>query len=353
MKRNRTMAVLPLLLISRAVLAQSACSPLVPDDVCLMEHLIYEQTDFRKTEDVRRDMVGLKNLLIAHDGDSSTIKEHILGLTGHVIAESNEVRAPHDIISQADGQPTLFGVMAQLEAYEKANGPIVPLDWTVPQGMHLLSFNASREYDAESDRTFYQASFYMPLEQAGIIEQVQLIRYPNQIIVDKQAGIGNWGEEINLGIPCATLSTRRTSPIEDGLYLLNLQVHGQPRVNGWFILSQSASSATPIVRSPTPHEVFRTGLPTFRWVDFKSPEYRPFELRKRMISTYGNNSPTGVAQQWSKNSTNPDASESITPDPALTAGNYSFHLGFQERWFLGGMLLGRSSATRVNFSIGK
>src|SRR5688500_4994229 len=105
------------------------CSPPLPQDVCAMQERIYLQTDFKNTEEVRSLMVGLKDLLITHDGASTFIREHVLALVDHVIEQAHSVRAPWQILSAVAGQDLLFPMGKTLREYEKQHGEILPMDW--------------------------------------------------------------------------------------------------------------------------------------------------------------------------------------------------------------------------------
>jgi hypothetical protein len=350
-------AVAALLAAIPSAYAQSPCSPTVPEDVCQIEQTIYVQTDFKNTDQVRQDLLNLKNLLIRHDGDSSVVKEHILGLFDHVIEEAHEVRAPKDILAQAEGKPNLFGIYDQLKAYEKQNGPIVPLDWSLPDEIHFLVSDNTRRYDADSDRTRYDIGLFGVLAPGASVDQVQLIRYPNEILIDKQSNIGDCKEGTADSFPDISCGVDRPdSPGSNGLYLVNIQVKGKPMTHGWFVMSRTQVSATPVVQSPVLNQNYKTPTPTFHWLDFKSSEYRPFEQRKRKLSVYEHSSQSST-QRWSFNEIYPDSSESKTigtlGDGAttLSPGDYSLHAGFEERWFFGEMLLGRVGTTNVPFTV--
>src|SRR4051812_19722397 len=56
--------------------ADSHCSTDVPVDVCKIETMIYMQTNFKNTTEVRRDLLGLKDLLVKYSSGPVHIKEH-------------------------------------------------------------------------------------------------------------------------------------------------------------------------------------------------------------------------------------------------------------------------------------
>src|SRR4051812_43405041 len=86
-----------------SVASAAACPPLLPKDVCRMQKQVYLETDFKQTDSVRAAMVGLKDLLIRHDGAAAVVREHILGLVDHVIEKAHQERAPWPILATATG----------------------------------------------------------------------------------------------------------------------------------------------------------------------------------------------------------------------------------------------------------
>jgi hypothetical protein len=347
------------LLASQAGFAQSPCSPAVPDDVCSVEQMIYVQTDFKNTDQVRLDMTSLKQLLMKYDGGDATLKEHILGLVDQVVEQAHEVRAPRDILAQAAGKENLTGIYDALKAYEDKNGDIVPLDWKVPAGIRYLVFDNNRKYKPATDRMSYDFGFFTVLDKGATLEQLQLIRYPSEVLIDKQSGIGEWDTGTLIGgYPYISIGSGvRDHLAKDGLYLLNIKMPGQPLVNGWFIVSRGSSTADPSIQSPTINATTNR-TPTLTWTDFKSPEFRLFEQRKRVVRIHREDVEED-RQVFHQVQVYPDATQTATVGQnsmpgdvsSLSPGTYSFTVNFEERWFMGGLLVGRNSYTTVPFSV--
>jgi hypothetical protein len=329
------------------------CAPAVPVDVCSLEDKIYTGTDFKSTQEVRAVMVGLKQLLMAHVSDSSVVQDHIVGLVEHVVEEAHEARAPREILAEAEGQPNLVSIHEKLAKYETQKGPIVPLDWALPDDIQYFVFNTMRHYNPVKDRTEFDFGIFGILNQPGSIEQVQVIRYPNEVVLDRQAGIGDWTEgHLDTSEPIIQFGAE-SQPVgqKEGLYLLNVKARGKPMVNGWFVLSRTTASASVVVRSPSPGEVYRTGAPTFRWSDFKSPEFKPFNQRKRMLGIHWRGA--GIHEGlWHTSEVYPNSSESDRVN-GLENGSYAFKAQFEERWFFGSLLIGRGATTEIPFSVSK
>jgi hypothetical protein len=349
------------LLATQLSFAQSPCAPAVPDDVCSVEQAIYVQTDFTDTDQVRQDMVSLKQLLMKYDSADSTLKEHILGLVDQVVEQAHEVLAPRDILAQATGKENLTGIYDALKKYEDTHGDIVPLDWRVPQGIRYLVFDNNRHYKSATDRTTYDFGFFTVLDKGASLEQLQLIRYPSEILIDKQSGIGEWDTgTMKGGFPYISIGSGVVDhSAKDGLYLLNFKVAGQSMVNGWFIVSRGSSTADPSIQSPAINATAGHN-PTLTWTDFKSPEFRVFEQRKRYVRVSKEDTDSSRSV-WSLSQVYPDATQSVTVGQdvtrgnvtSLSEGNYSLQVNFEERWFMGSLLVGRNSYTAVPFSVMK
>jgi hypothetical protein len=341
--------------------AQSPCAPAVPDDVCSVEQMIYVQTDFTNTDQVRQDMVSLKQLLMKYDAADAMLKEHILGLVDQVVEQANEVRAPRDILAQATGKENLTGIYDALKKYEDTNGDIVPLGWRVPQGVRYLVFDNNRHYKSATDHTTYDFGFFTVLDKGASLEQLQLIRYPSEILIDKQSGIGEFGTgKMQGGFPYVSIDCGTDDHVaKDGLYLLNIKAAGQPMVNGWFILSNGSPTMDPSIQSPTVNATVGHN-PTLSWMDFKSPEFRGFEQRKRVVRVNKEKADSSKSV-FNFTQVYPDETQSITVGDDLSPGNvsslgegnYSLGVNFEERWFMGSLLVGRNSYTTVPFSVMK
>jgi hypothetical protein len=347
---------------ARFSFAQSTCAPLLPRDVCELENQIYTQTDFKKTEDVRAVMLGLKALFMAHVNDSVVVQDHLVGLTEHVLEAAFEARAPREILGAADGQPHLLKIHDRLMKYEKEHGPIVPLDWRAPENLFYLVPAVTRVYNPVKDRTYFNFDVFAVAKEENSVEQLQLIRYPNEVIMDRKAGIGIWdeGHLAPNSWPNFTLGTYNLPKApKDGLYLLNIKARNQPMIHGWFILTRATSSANPTIQAPSPNEKLHTSDPMFRLADFTSPEFKPFQMKKRILKIWQRNTEDDKSV-WSSAQVGPVASAvTVSEAPnrtgvsSLENGSYALKASYQERWFFGDLLIGRHSTTEVPFKIAK
>jgi hypothetical protein len=108
------------------------------------------------------------------------------------------------------------------------------------------------------------------------ISQLRLIHYPNRVILDKRAGIGEFADEPDPRTPGELnfwmASDYRRESNEEGLYLLDLEMKGGEKMQGWFFLSKPNATESPEVLSPSINQAFETRTPTFHWKDFISSE---------------------------------------------------------------------------------
>jgi hypothetical protein len=332
---------------------------LLPADICDAEREIYARTDFHRTETVRQAMVRLKNLYIGHAGESRTVREHILALADAVIAQAQRVRAPRGYYGPRAGRAEVPAIDRELRAFERKFDPVVPLDWELPEEIVLATFVVEKYYEPSRDRTEFRFGLFGGLTRPGIVESLRVTRYPNEAVLDKHDA-GAWHETLvdRSRQPVFSLSgTSGASPIEEGLYLVTIQIHGKAPVNGWFFLSRITPSAIPVVQTPALNETFATPTPVLRWLDFHSPQFRPFERRKRRIAIQSVESPDVV--DWTSSVMNPEPAVALTVGAQtgelreLRAGAYRFHVSFEERWLVGGgFFIGRTSTTVVPFRVG-
>jgi hypothetical protein len=165
-------------------------------------------------------------------------------------------------------------------------------------------------------------------------------------VMDKQSGLGAWevtpgeegGEELWAAGQCGP------TPPGEGLYLLTLKMKGEPEVKGWFALNHHASSASPYFLAPVKGAKTST-TPTFRWDDFRSPQFKKWETRALTVLLFDPS--WNIAWlQWFEA---PDATE-VTSAP-LKPGHYEAVVKFQERRRFGGLVLSRDSAIALPFEV--
>jgi hypothetical protein len=67
-----------------------------------------------------------------------------------------------------------------------------------------------------------------------------------------------------------------------GLYELTGRLETGTTFSGWFVVTEPLASTTPVLTFPE-GQVFTTPTPTFSFVNYTSPEHRPFEARTLLV----------------------------------------------------------------------
>lgn len=245
------------------------------------------------------------------------------------------------------------------KAFDLMGDKGLPTDWYLPD--EISHFRVSVRV-RENTRRHYSIGVGGHLQEAGLISQLQLIQYPDRIILDKTAGIGNW-EETNPKEPEFNFRAEGSRrPVESGLYLLKVELTNGKRVDGWFIVDPNLNSSdAPVVHSPKDQQVFITDQPTFRWQDFRSPENRGYETRGLWIGVSRSEPPQYEWQElwylWQRPIVITEATIGKSHDgvgvEALENGNYVFVVNFIERKKFGDIYLSRDSQTQKNFKVKK
>jgi hypothetical protein len=144
----------------------------------------------------------------------------------------------------------------------------------LPSELSFLQIN-SRRTDKDGKVTY--ALSVMGDGSFKAIEQLQLIRFPNRVLIDKRAGV--FEKLSDFGVRRQGLDVRfyyqskgESRPVEDGLYFLTAEYDGGKRIERWFILSHSAPETSPQINIVGENESALSGSPTFLVTDFwRSP----------------------------------------------------------------------------------
>ena len=252
-------------------------------------------------------------------------------------------------------------VLSLLErAYETAPNGNLPVDWHLPAEIHSMYVGVKYH-----DSGTYTFRVYGATVHPESIAELQVVQYPDRVVLDKNAKIGSWGT--HTGIDTMRLSFELQSDpsrqgVSSGLYLLNLTLTDGTRTQGWFILDDDVNStAAPALEVPAANQVFATGNPVLSWPDFVSPERKSFDRRTTWvgISTneppgYGWNEIFGYydpASQARQLTVGPGGSPGSVA--ALPPGSYKMGLDFHERRGFGDLDITRDSVTFRSFQVTK
>ena len=357
----------PFVLCVLSLLLSGSANATDPRSYIAAVHDQYLSTDFQSEDDVAKLLSAVKSGLEKAQSavpEDLTAEENLLGLFNQVLIQAEEERTPKDLLKVATGKKNLESIFAKLKDYEAKHGKIIPVGWSLPEEFKIIVAEVDRKYEAYKGKVEFAFGLYVWLnDNEEMPEQMQVIRYPNTVILDKEGCVGDWSDGRKWQTPSHAFSFNAegdTNPPKNGLYLLNIKMKNKPMVQGWFVVNEMTLNEGPLVSAPFSGQVFKSSNPTVRWVNFKSQQFHDFESNKRQLSVYKieNDSRKGV---WGRQEVFPDDSESFVvddstdtgghPHVSLSDGNYQFEVNFQERWFFGDILMQRASGTRVPFTI--
>jgi hypothetical protein len=237
------------------------------------------------------------------------------------------------------------------EAYKEARLGKVPVDWKFPAGITDVAF-AIKHYE-RPDGENYAVKLSGRMPSRGLLKQMQVIRYPSEVVLDLSAKIGDYEEQAEDNEWYFELHGKRTAqPAAEGLYLLNLELTSGEITHGWFILSNLTSSQTPLVKTPRVGQTFITATPTMKWDDFISPEYNGRDNRSIYLEVAKSDAPKyDWIDIWHLHETDPTRTEVTIGDGGLEDGRYVFAVTYNESRKFGDLTLARRSVTLTPFHI--
>ncbi|MFZ3230653.1 MAG: hypothetical protein WA160_10650 [Pseudobdellovibrio sp.] len=321
-------------------------------------HELYLSSDFKKTEDKYNLLMSIKKGLEdvqKEKPENAVARENLLSLYNQFLEEVYTKQFPQEIMKAAQGQENLETVFPKIKKYQKEKGEIIPTGWSLSEDFKTLVVSQERKLRQPNNKIEYSLGYFGVMHDGKEIpEQFQLIRYPSEVLIDKEKNIGSWSKGIfGTGKKFSAGSEISSNEVKDGLYLVKIRMAGQKeQTNGWVIISPMKAPEAPIVLSPKISQIYKTANPTFKWENMTTANFRNYESRKRML-TVGSIGEKGWEKVWSASQIGPDDSTSIqlSESDKLKNGKYSFISSFQERWFFGDVLMQRQTATSVAFSI--
>lgn len=301
-------------------------------------------------------------------------------LSGSVFAEPMPaaVRRAHDAYLRGDGNALVFEIKSALE---QSNGQgatkqnmlglyaaavkndlfkNVEPRWHLPKEITYASFESHRRYKVENGKVVYFLAVAFGIQNGATLDQLQIVRFPNEVIFDKAANIGDWNIKSDPKETDVWAGNSQTvMPNEEGLYLLNVQIKGQALVQGWFILADKNSSASPVVTSPKVGQAFSDDQPLFKWNAFASPEHKPGEKTRIdvRVNRAGGDEPEVVQVRLIDSKAtaykygDKAAVKEFNGPERLSAGDYMASITYREAEEFGGLQIRRTSSTKVPFSV--
>jgi hypothetical protein len=221
----------------------------------------------------------------------------------------------------------------------------------LPSG--CFSFVETHLKQPEGER--YKLSIWLNAPTDSRVAQVQLVRFPNDVILDKEAGLGFYTADKRadgtFDLALSTAGGGLREPPAEGLYLLNFRLDDGSVTQGWFVLDNLTSNAMPVVAAPAVGAHLPPGPVSFRWEDFRSSSYDPCESRRLRINI-GKNLPQYPYWEptWKFSQQNPTAT-SVESD-AVAPGDYWVTVAYDETRQFGDLTLTRNSRTGRPITVG-
>jgi hypothetical protein len=233
-------------------------------------------------------------------------------------------------------------------------------DWHLPGEIRDMNITVRRSFNNEDKFSIVVRG---TTRQPKVIKQFQISHYPDQVMIDKAMGLGEWEENQESGKYSFGIESK-VSPqkLETGLYTLNIELENGAKTQGWFLVDEDMTASTsPIVQSPARGETFNTGNPTFHWSNYVSPQYKPYERRWFWSGVSKVEAPQyNWEEKWKIYQENPTIHQATlgvngnfdSPDDhKLEAGNYSVTFNYKEFKTFGDIEVGRASNTVRNFTV--
>ncbi len=265
-------------------------------------------------------------------------------------------------LEQSGGQSAIKKNMLGLYAAAARNGLLknVEPNFQLPKELTYAGFESQRRYKVENGKVVFFQAVSVGVQNGATLEQLQVIRFPDQVVFDKAANVGNW--YVSSGTSETDLwggSSQTVTPNEEGLYFLNVQMKGQPMVQAWFILTDKNSSASPVVNSPKPGQVSSDDRPLFKWKAFHSPEFKQGEntrIALKVNRVAGDETEVSSVRLIDSKATSyrfGDTSgvKDFNGPERLVPGDYMMYIVYREVEDFGGIQLKRASSTKVPFSV--
>ncbi len=245
------------------------------------------------------------------------------------------------------------------QAYRLRGGNGIPVDWKLPA--EITKMKVTLSYYKRENGDDYALKVSGNTQTQGVIKQLKVTRYPDHVLLDKQANIGEWEDKVDPGDgPYFELDgPRKAKPVEDGLYLLHLELAGGAVTEGWFLVSNMVSTEAPVVHTPSVGESFATRNPVFKFDDFKSTQFQKHENRSLWTAVVKAEPPKfewiEIWSMWEGSPARTQLNIGNETDAAgvkrLENGRYNFFLSYKEERRFGDLRLGRQSVSITPFHV--
>lgn len=274
------------------------------------------------------------------------------------------IKEMKDALMQTQNNTAIVKNMTQLHNAAEKNLLLknIEPDWQLPKEVTYAGFEVQRQLSLPQGRIGYRMAVFAGVKDGSLLEQLQVIRYPDTVIFDRAGKIGEWWDGHSAPDKAMDFwagSPTVAKPIEEGLFLLNIKLKDQPLIQGWFILSNKNATTSPNVISPQVNQVFGNGQPQFTWQQFQSPELQPGERSRvglKIVKANDNQDDVASVNLLNRKATSYKFGDKVDTEEyegpsELDAGHYYLRLLYRETEEFGPMLIRRTSVTKVPFSV--
>jgi hypothetical protein len=283
------------------------------------------------------------------DAHTLLLEKNYLGMT---LAMRDALKA------SANDRDVVQNVGQLLVAAAADSADPLPVDWKIPAGMSGVKITQSRRERANGS-VGWKMRIQGDLAAPGSVSQIQMIRYPNEVVLDKHTSVGEWIEDKWQAQDYFSFTTKsQREAFADGLYLLNITMTNGAGVQGWFILSNLRATTAPEVLTPRGGDIVRTGTPTLSWENWYSTQYRSSDIRGAFVSVKSVSESGEWTDQWQRSFSSRDSipTSSIVGHegdgvPSLNPGPYIVVLNYHESRPFGDLRLRREGSRVVPFTV--
>jgi hypothetical protein len=241
-------------------------------------------------------------------------------------------------------------------AFAEASPQGIALGWHLPPEISELLIN---ERKFETGRKIFFQLQAAGRSAFGAIRQLKITRVPGRVLIDRKAKIGRWNEfRHNLhdaDYRFLYFSPEFPEPIGGGLFDIEIGLSDGRKVSGSFVMSGPSPGYAPKILSPKPNEALSTRTPTFRWENWASFPYFPFETRRCSLRVIPDEN---QATRWSIVFEDRSPAKRLRHPPVravagreLDLGNYLSYLRCDAIRREGDLLLSRETITYAPFRI--
>lgn len=306
-------------------------------------------------------LISLLSSTVAFSGSENLsaiqrAEEAFLNLDG-----STMVSEARSALKESHNHPLIVGQVASL--FKSARSSKMRSDFSqnfqLPKDVTYLDLEIQRRYRTDKGEVVFALNASIGINKQADLEQLQVIRYPDEVMLDKAAGIGNMHpEESDTEKELWMGGNESTTPVQEGLFLINLKLKGEAMVRGYVIMVNKNASASPVVLTPVLKERIEDATPTISWKGFLSPEYKEGEriANNILITEVESGKDVMVVRVKDPKATSftvgdKEAAKFYQGVTELVPGKYRMRITHREVEDLGVMKTKRTSTTIVPFTI--